>query len=354
MPTPATVFQITDGQLALVVVDRAATGYTDAWQAPGGKTAATAALADYGTGQNYGCQITSGKLTASKQSTTTDVPATFCAPGESRSQAQLTSYALDAEFLQDVTVRDGISAFLYENDAREAYFLLALNAGTTPPRAIGRVNLHAAGFGGAPRANLTDSVSFDCTRKPDILFGTSASNRLITGAGTVTDTPAAGEVLEEAARANVLRATGGDARLSGARSISARRAGGNTAGTAIRLELKVVGAGKRAQGVVVPRGPIMLVEGPTVAHRIPFRHGQGRRYAMQGEQLAGGGIARRRRANRRPGVFVPGRGFYRSVKHPGTQGKRPVRRAFQSHAAEAGSVGLLVFSTAARRHITGS
>jgi hypothetical protein len=188
--TAPVVFQVTNGIVALTPVDREAVGYTDAWNNPTGKTAATAVLADYGDGDNFGCQITSGKLTASAQSTTTDVPATFCAPGSQRSQQQLTSYSLDLEFLQDPTVRDGWLAFLAANDAVEAYFLLALDAGTNPPRAIGRVNLHDTGFGGAPRANLTDTVSFPCTRKPDRLFGITGNTRLITGAGAVTDAPA--------------------------------------------------------------------------------------------------------------------------------------------------------------------
>jgi hypothetical protein len=184
--TAPVVFQITDGIVALAPVDREAVGYSDAWMNPTGKTAATAVLADYAGGENFGCQITSGKLTASPQSTETAVPATFCAPGSSRSSQQLTSYALDLEFLQDPTVRDGWLAFLAENDAVEAYFLLALNAGTAPPRAVGRVNLHDTGFGGAPRANLTDTVSFPCTRKPDRLFGTGASTNLVTGTGAST------------------------------------------------------------------------------------------------------------------------------------------------------------------------
>lgn len=188
--TEPVVFQIKDGQVLLAVVDRGAVGYTDAWQAPAGKTAATAAAADYEDGQNYGCQVTSGKLTASKQETTTERPATFCAPAGSSTSAAETRYTLDIEFLQDVSVRDGFSAFLAANDTEEAYFLLALDAGTNPPRAAGRVNLHDAGFGGAPRANLTDTLSFTCTRKPDRLYGTAASNRLVTGAGVVTDTPA--------------------------------------------------------------------------------------------------------------------------------------------------------------------
>lgn len=185
------VFQVENGQVALAVVDRDAVGYTDAWQSPGGKTAATAGLADYEGGQNFGCQITSGKLTASKQSTTVERPATFCAPAGSTAVAQGTTYALDLEFLQDVTVRDGITAFLYANDTEEAFFLLSLNEGLNPPRAIGRINLHAAGFGGAPRANLTDSVSFDLRRKADIYIGTAASGKIIAHDGTVTLIPAA-------------------------------------------------------------------------------------------------------------------------------------------------------------------
>jgi len=87
-------------------------------------------------------------------------------------------------------VRDGWQAFLAANDATEAFFLLSLDGDTNPPRAIGRVNLHDTGFGGAPRANLTDSVSFDCTRKPDRLFGRNGAATLITGAGVVTQIPA--------------------------------------------------------------------------------------------------------------------------------------------------------------------
>lgn len=194
--TAPVVFQIENGQFALSPVDRAAVGYTDAWQAPAGKTAATATLADYVNGDdgalNFGCQITSGALKASKQSSTVERPATFCAAAGSTSVAQETTYTLDVEFLQDVTVRNGISAFCAAHDTDEAYFLLALDAGANPPRAVGRVNIHDTGFGGTPRANLTDSVSFDCTRKPDRLYGTIAGGtRLITGTGVVTDTAAA-------------------------------------------------------------------------------------------------------------------------------------------------------------------
>lgn len=182
------IFQIEDGVVALAVVDKAAVGYTDAWQAPGGKTAITATLADYDTdGEDWRCQVTSGALTASASNTTTTVPATFCQPAEDRPNPSVTSYSLDLSFLQDPTVRAGLSSFLFEHDTEEAYFLLGLDGDGTPPAAIGRVRLVAGNFGGPARDNLTSDVSLGLVRKPDIVFGVAGSTRLITGAGTVTD-----------------------------------------------------------------------------------------------------------------------------------------------------------------------
>jgi hypothetical protein len=185
------IFQIEDtGVLGLTVVDRAAVGYSDTWQAPGGDTALTATLADYTDGDGFSCQITSGKLTPSKQSTRRDRAATFCAPASSNVQVGQSTYALDVAFFQDAHVRDGISAFLFAHDTEEAFFLLGSD-GAAPPRAVGRVRLVAGGFGGEPRADLTDTVSLDVIRKPDIVFGTTAGGtRLVTGAGVITDSGA--------------------------------------------------------------------------------------------------------------------------------------------------------------------
>jgi hypothetical protein len=104
-------------------------------------------------------------------------------------QVGQSTYALDIAFFQDPHVRAGISAFLYEHDTEEAFFLLG-GDGAAPPRAVGRVKLVAGGFLGDPRADLTDSVSLDVVRKPDILFGATGSTRLVTGTGVVTDNPA--------------------------------------------------------------------------------------------------------------------------------------------------------------------
>lgn len=189
MTEPA-IFSVEDtGVVALTVVDKAASGYADTWQAPGGATAAAVALDDYTDGDGFSCQITSGKLTPSKQSTRRDRPATFCAPASSTVAVGQSTWALDIAFFQDPHIRAGLSAFLYEHDTEEAFFLLG-GDGAAPPRATGRVRLVAGGFLGEPRADLTDTVSLDVVRKPDILFGLTGSTRLVTGAGTVTDTPA--------------------------------------------------------------------------------------------------------------------------------------------------------------------
>ena len=158
-----------------------------------------------------------------------------------------------------------------------------------------------------------------------------------------------GEVLESAARVNLLAATGGDLKLSRVRSGK---------GATVKLELKLLGSGSSARAVVNPTGPVMLVEDRTKAHRSPFRYsgaggsGGRRRYATAGEQLANGGTARRRRARGAGRVLsIPGVGYRMFAQHPGTKGKRPVRNAFRDHADEAGRAGLLVFSTAARNHL---
>lgn len=175
------------GIVALTLVDRAASGYSEAWQAPGGKTALTAVLADYvDADAGWSCQITSGKLTPSKQSNRRDRAATFCSPASSTVSVGQSTWALDVSFFQDAHIRDGLTSYLFENDTAEAYFLLGVD-GANPPRGIGRVRLVAGGFGGEPRADLTDSVSLDLVRKPDIVFGQTGSTRLVTGAGVTTD-----------------------------------------------------------------------------------------------------------------------------------------------------------------------
>lgn len=184
------IINIEDGQLGLTIVDEAAAGYSPAWQAPGGATAATAALADYIDGDSFTCQLTSGRITASKNVQRRDRAATFCSPASSRVSAGQSTYALDLAWFQDPHVRDGLTSFLWENDTLEAFFLLAGDNALAPPRAVGRCLIVSGSFLGEARADLTDSLSLDITRKPDVLFGSTGSTRLVTGTGTTTDTPA--------------------------------------------------------------------------------------------------------------------------------------------------------------------
>jgi len=144
-------------------------------------------------------------------------------------------------------------------------------------------------------------------------------------------TRASAEVLETAVRANLLTATGGDLRLSRVRS---------GRGARINLSIKAEGAGRSARSIVVPTGPIMLVETDTKPHRQPFAYTYNRRVKARGRT----GVIRT------PGV---GRGVYARTQHPGTSGKRPVAKAFTSTHGDAGAAGVAVFATAARRHLTG-
>lgn len=155
-------------------------------------------------------------------------------------------------------------------------------------------------------------------------------------------------VLVAAATVKLTAASGGDLRLSRVRSGKGARVG---------VRVKVAGTGSKARALVLPTGPVSLVEGPTRAHRQPFGYsgtsgaGGRRRYATAGQQLAGGGTARRKRAKRAGLIYVPGLGMFQGVKHPGTKGSRPVGRAFAEHHEEAGRVGVQTFADAIRRHL---
>lgn len=178
------IFSIEQGEFGLALIDTAAVGYLDTWQAPGGKSVDVVALADYDTGSAaWTCQNTAGALTASPNSTTQDIPATFCSPARSVPQPGETSYSVDISFLQDPVVAAGLSAYLYENDTLEAYIYFGLDGGD-PPRMIGRVRLAAGTIGGEARSTLTADVSLPLVRRPDIEFGDATTSRIVLGAGT--------------------------------------------------------------------------------------------------------------------------------------------------------------------------
>ncbi len=179
----ATIFQIEDGVVAFAIVDKAAVGYVDSWQAPGGVTADAAVVGDYDAdGANWRCQVTSGALTASANTNDVEVPATFCQPAKTTPQPGETSYSLDLTFLQDPNLKTGLSRFLFEHDTEEAYFLLGGNS-DDPPKAIGRVRLIAGTFLGEARTTLTSDASLPVSRKPDIAFGVAGDFDVVEGGG---------------------------------------------------------------------------------------------------------------------------------------------------------------------------
>jgi hypothetical protein len=155
--------------------------------------------------------------------------------------------------------------------------------------------------------------------------------------------------LERDARENLRRASGGDLRLSRVRS-----------GKGARVDVKVTtqGSGSGTRALVLPVGPVSLVEGDTRRHREPFSYagttgaGGRRRYATAGQRTATGGIARRRRAARRGFLYIPGVGVRAYVNHPGTSGKHPVANAMRTGAGSAGRAGAAVFARTIAEHLT--
>jgi hypothetical protein len=187
----AVVFMIEEGEFGLAVVDTAAVGYLDSWQAPTGKTVDLVTLADYGAdAQGWTCQMTSGALTPSANTTTSDIPATFCKPAKTVPTPGETTFALDLTFLQDPNVSTGLSAFLYAHDTEEAYAYFGMNDGE-PPRMIGRVRLAAGLLGGDARTTLVATVSLPLVRRPDIEFGDATTSIVVEGGGTGALTAAA-------------------------------------------------------------------------------------------------------------------------------------------------------------------
>lgn len=165
------VFQIENGQFALGLVDTAAVGYLDTWQAPGGKAVGVVTLADYDpSSATFMCQVTSEAITAAPDTTTQDIPATICVVGRTIPTPGETSFSVEISILQDPQVAAGISKYLFDNDTKEAYFYMGFDD-VNAPKAIGRVRLVAATIGGAARTPLTADVTMSCTRKPSIEWG---------------------------------------------------------------------------------------------------------------------------------------------------------------------------------------
>jgi hypothetical protein len=176
-------FKIENGVLAFSIVDPLETLYEDAWQAPAGKTVDTALLADYETGAaQWSCQIQTATIDASANNNDETVDATWCSPSKTIPNPGETTFAINGTFVSDPHNMDGLWAFLYEFDTQEAYFMMGLNTDTLPPKAIGRVRIIAASFGGPARTTMTASLNaLPLSRRYDAWVGSAAPGRVIEG-----------------------------------------------------------------------------------------------------------------------------------------------------------------------------
>jgi hypothetical protein len=185
------VFKIEAGRFGLMLVDTAASGYSPDWQTPGGVGLDAVTIADYVSGGlgDFTCQITSGALSASPNTSDEPTPATFCGPEETTTKVGVTSYTVDTTFLQDPDVVLGLNRFLFEGDTKLAYFYLGLS-NDDPPKAAGLCRLIAGTIGGDARVNLTATLSLPCERKPDVAFGNAGGSVIIEGGNPPAATPA--------------------------------------------------------------------------------------------------------------------------------------------------------------------
>jgi hypothetical protein len=144
--------------------------------------------------------------------------------------------------------------------------------------------------------------------------------------------------LAEQARTNLRRASGGDLRLSRVRSGKGAR---------VNVDIRLQGSGTGSRALVLPVGPVSLLENDTRRHTQPFQYlsertGGARSYSM----------TRRRKAVRQRVMVIPGIGVRTRVQHPGTRGTHPVGRAMVMAGREAGQAGVTVFARAIREHLT--
>ena len=117
--------------------------------------------------EDFTCQVTAAEVvpTANVQ----DVPATMC-QGASQVPAA-SSFALRLAGLQDVTDAAGLSMFLYDHDAAEAWVQVVgptQVAGAAQVEVTAHVNLLAGAMLGDAGTPLTFEVSLACREKPAV------------------------------------------------------------------------------------------------------------------------------------------------------------------------------------------
>ncbi|MEM9516040.1 MAG: hypothetical protein AAGA42_14405 [Actinomycetota bacterium] len=128
---------------------------------------------------------------------------------------------------------------------------------------------------------------------------------------TVVKAAARAERIQDA---EISKAAGGDGRMSG---VGRRK--GRPGGAKVGARAKARGAGVGTSAIVKAIGPVHLLERPTAGRVIHSAYATGRgRRGFIGPTLPG-----QFAGDRRAVLNVPNIGYRRSVRHPGTRGKRP-------------------------------
>ena len=175
------------GGFGLALVDRAALGYSDTWQAPTGAVLPTVSLDDYNAGSTtWVCQLSACALTASPNVTTVDRVGTMCSAPATTTTVGEDTFALEIGGFQDHQVAAGLAAFLYANRTKEAFWYFSADGPDGAPRAIGRCRLTTMVFGGDAWTDLTfTGLSLPVMRAPDIEFGSGATTTIVVGSPAV-------------------------------------------------------------------------------------------------------------------------------------------------------------------------
>lgn len=183
-------FKITNGVLAFTIVDPAAIGYQESWQAPGGKEVNVVTLADYTDADaQWSCQVSTCTIDATADTATETVDPTWCSPGKTVPNPGETSFTINATYFQDAHADEtgGLWGFLYANDTKEAYFYMSEGGDSAPPSAIGRCRIIASTFGGAGQVSLTSTISCPVSRRYDAWVGSAGigNGSIIKADGTI-------------------------------------------------------------------------------------------------------------------------------------------------------------------------
>ena len=186
----------TTGAFGLALVDKAAVGYSEAWQAPMGKVLPTVALADYeADSDSWVCQITNSALVTTPNIESTTRKATFCALAAETQVPQESTFEIEIGYFQDINRNDvvasagGLSLWLFENRNKECYVYFGAD-GDDAPRMIGRCLVSPGNIGGDAQTDLEATATFPLMRAPDIEGGSGAVTRIVTGAGSGAGTMA--------------------------------------------------------------------------------------------------------------------------------------------------------------------